>query len=496
VTFSGVISNDQPTGTQGTLQIGAGTGNGTVVLTGSNTYTGGTTINNGATLALSGSGSIANSSAVTNNGTFDITASTNTVNLGGTYTQGASGALVMSGASGAMQKLQVAGAASLNGELDLVVASGSYTRGRYELISGASVTGQFTTFATNLSSYSSLLYALDYRSDGVYLVLGAPNRSNTLAALARSEASQQSMLTAQAAQTANALNYDCALFGPAGICLSFNARTSSADGNASGAGVLVGAYRLTPSVRIGAFIDQQIASSEPHGIKNNDPLPTVGGFIGYSQDGSRAGWQGKLAAAFSAGRVTITRDATLSNTEPGSGEARIGAVSVSGELGYGVTLSNSMIATPFLGLRYTEAWRGGYAERAVTDVVDYPLSFNRYAQRTTTASLGVRLDGKLTDALSWRLGLSAEYDLNAHTSDLTGGGLVGAGPAPAYVLEGPSNFALAPGGGRNRLHPVLDAGLSYTPAPNQAFTTSVGIRDRSHNGGLSVNMMAGYRVSF
>jgi autotransporter-associated beta strand protein len=68
-TFAGVIAD--PPG--GSLVVAAGT----ETLTGTNTYTGSTTINLGATLALAGTGSIATSTEVTDNGTFDISQTSN-----------------------------------------------------------------------------------------------------------------------------------------------------------------------------------------------------------------------------------------------------------------------------------------------------------------------------------------------------------------------------------------------------------------------------------
>ncbi len=69
-TLAGIIADGA---TPGTLDMN---GAGTLVLTATNTYTGGTTISAG-TLALTGTGSIAASSGVLDNGTFDISALTN-----------------------------------------------------------------------------------------------------------------------------------------------------------------------------------------------------------------------------------------------------------------------------------------------------------------------------------------------------------------------------------------------------------------------------------
>ncbi|WP_175425739.1 autotransporter outer membrane beta-barrel domain-containing protein [Trinickia violacea] len=82
VTFSGAFSDATSGGNLVVANSGSG---GSVTLTGTNTYTGTTTVQSGATLALAGSGSIASSSQVTTNGTLDIsqTAGTSLTTIAG-----------------------------------------------------------------------------------------------------------------------------------------------------------------------------------------------------------------------------------------------------------------------------------------------------------------------------------------------------------------------------------------------------------------------------
>ncbi|MDG2518475.1 autotransporter domain-containing protein [Lysobacter soli] len=78
-TFSGVIS-DAAVGTPGHLTVSNGGNGGSVTLTGENTYTGTTTVDDGATLSLSGDGSIGGSDVI-NHGAFDIEGANGDVNV-------------------------------------------------------------------------------------------------------------------------------------------------------------------------------------------------------------------------------------------------------------------------------------------------------------------------------------------------------------------------------------------------------------------------------
>src|SRR4051794_30543263 len=72
--------------------------------------------------------------------------------------------------------------------------------------------------------------------------------------------------------------------------------------------------------------------------------------------------------------------------------------------------SNGHIATPYAGIRYSDATRRSYAE-AATAAVTTPISYDNYFERLTTAMVGVRFTGLVTQAISYRVGLGSEYDV-------------------------------------------------------------------------------------
>lgn len=149
-------------------------GGGTLALTAVNTYTGPTLVDAGSTLSLSGIGSIGSSSALNNSGTVNVTGVNGSIALGGTFTQAGTGNLLMNISPTNNQKILVAGAATLAGGLTLVASAGTYTAGRYTLLTANGVSGTFGNFNSNLSSFTRLGYALGYDASNVYLMF-TPN---------------------------------------------------------------------------------------------------------------------------------------------------------------------------------------------------------------------------------------------------------------------------------------------------------------------------------
>ena len=367
-----------------------------------------------------------------------------------------------------------------------LLANGTYA----SVLTGIGTVGSVSSTNGTLSgSVGSGNWVLEDMGDDVWDlilsgIINGPDAANTRTELGYSRDQLLSALRAHAAVTTNAMGYDCATFDKNGVCIAFNARYSSLDSVNDGGGVLTGAYRLSDTTRIGAFIDYAV-SKNLHGIKFGDDLPTVGGFLAYTQKPDGTGVQARLAASYNTGKATLTRDDTLDATEPGSGKANLTTYAIGGELGYGFALARDVLATPYAGLRYTAATRSAYSETTGEAVTD-PISYASYGQRLTTATLGLRFNGTVTDKLSVQIGLGGEYDLSSVANAFSG----------TSSISGLESFAIANSARANRLRGNGALGLAYALAPNQKFTTSVSVRGEAYTTKPSTNVLIGYQVGF
>ena len=319
------------------------------------------------------------------------------------------------------------------------------------------------------------------------LVVGpsGPDATNTLAALTANGYQVRDALTQRAAAITNAMDYDCRDFSAQNMCVSFQARYTGFDSMSDGAGVLTAAYRLDPNVRIGAFIDQRAVQGKKTGIDYSGDMPTVGAFLGYTQHPDGTGLQGKLALAGNTGKITATRDASLANTEAGSGKSNLNSWAVGGEVGWGMILGNKVLTTPYLGMRYTDVTRAAYTENTTSDVTS-PLSYAGYYQRQTTVTAGVRFAGLLTDVIGYQIGIGGDYDVGRSANHYSG----------TSAISGLETFSVNTNTTTNRVRANAAAGLSYAIDKTQKLTTSISVRQQAYSAQPSVTAMAGYQISF
>ena len=454
--------------------------------------------NSGTITTLTNSGAITGSTAgITNSGT--ITTLNNSQGGDGsspsktplTYT----GALPTNYNIGVVSKTQYGQVNFVNPTGTTTIGVSSLTgvglRGTYSnLVSGLSSTNLTSTAAISGSS-GKYNYTLTWNGTGytMTLVQFMPDASATLRNLSTNQSAVNSVLVQRQAVITNALNYDCGTFDSNNLCVSFQARYTGFDGMNQGGGVLTLAYRLAQGFRIGAFIDYAANPNNPTGISQGQPLPTFGAFVGYNNRNDNTGLQARVAAAFNQGNLRITRPGIDDETgfaQAGSGKANLNNYGIGGEVGWGIAIAPTTIVTPFVGLRYNNSARGSYTEGLIPDVVTYPLSYSSYQQIATTASVGGRLSGLVTDKIGYQLAAAIDYIIMLDQG-------VYAGTSSISDL---SSFALIGNSSGSRWKPAAAAGLYYQIDPTQRLTSNVIVRTLPFSSEPSVTAMAGYQKAF
>ena len=158
-TFSGIFA-DSTVGLGGPLTITDTAGGGQIILTGINTYSGATTINAGATLALSGAGVIPLSKSLQDNGTFDISAATEPVNIislggSGSVVLGAQGLKITGGVDTFTGTVSGSGSLTVTGGTQILDGANTYTGGTTIATAGALVIGNADTNGSILGDVSN-----------------------------------------------------------------------------------------------------------------------------------------------------------------------------------------------------------------------------------------------------------------------------------------------------------------------------------------------------
>ncbi len=322
----------------------------------------------------------------------------------------------------------------------------------------------------------------DPTTQSTFLGLSSNSAIDTLSAVNLNAVAVRNVLNARTALISGAMNYDCATFDAYGVCLSFQARYSGMEDMNNGAGVLTASYLLAPNLRLGGFIDLIAAQQNPVGLKFVDQSPMIGAFVAY---GDQLGPQAKMSVAMNKSTLSVLRSSIFDDAETASGAASLNSYVIAGEFGWGVDLDEARVATPYAGLRYTDASRGAYSEYQVAGTDD-PLTYAAYAQQLTTATAGLRLRGMMSDQVGYQLGLGVEYDLVRQMGAYAG----------TSAIPGLESFSLSDTGASNRFRLVGTAGLFYQVDKTSRLIANASLRGQAYSNQPTLGLLAGYQTAF
>lgn len=302
----------------------------------------------------------------------------------------------------------------------------------------------------------------------------------------------------QAATLNAGLNYDCGSFATGNGCLEGGARyTGVGHNDADGVGgVIVGGYRLSSQVHIGAYLDQNVGSkmNSQVDLKNDTPLVGLYGDWTQSQDGT--GFSAHFSTGYAQNDVTITRIALGGGlfapfSQAGSGDARLYTRGADALFSYGMPVLSHFLVTPYAGLRAENISRAGYTEFVSTAA--QPLTYGTLTERQTSALAGLRVAAKVTPRFTLMGMAGIEHDLSHSVGQNSADGqfeTVPAGPFTHGVAT--ANFA----GTYRTTRAVAAVEGGFDVLPGQQVVVSVGFQQDAFAATNSVTGNVGYQVGF
>ena len=277
------------------------------------------------------------------------------------------------------------------------------------------------------------------------------------------------------------MSYDCTVFDANNICVSFAGTRSNGDnGFDATTGALIIAHRPTANIRFGAYVDQNIGTSDSNGLKVKRGSPGYGLFGVWSQSTDGLGTQ--VRASANSGKVDIeTTRLAIDTAEAGVGQSNIKSNGVQVEVSQGYALNNQWTTRPYVGYRQMTNKRAAYTESAT---VNFPLTYAGLKQTTESILAGVRFIGKLTPQTSLTVSAGVEHDVKSSVDDYKA----------TETDIGDISLSMAEDKKKNR--PTASLGVVHSIDKTQTIGLSVVHRKEVLKSGNTTTGMLQYSVGF
>ena len=371
---------------------------------------------------------------------------------------------------------------SPSGSTNFGIYTGStLNKGTYSsVLSG--VTSSNLSGATS-GNYNGFTWGLNNSSGDIWdlVVLGA-STADTQQSLVNTASALQGTYALQNSVIVNGFTYDCPLFDKNGICISAGGRNTSvqAQGINNTSGLLIASYRLDKNnSRIGAWVDQNLSVNGSGAVKLDNGTPVIGLFGVWSERPDGVGAEFKLSAAYGQKNATVTRQ-VVGSSEAGTGSSNLNSQGAQVTAKYGFGLLDSMVASPYVGVRYTQNNMGGYSE-AATSAVTAPLTYSALNTNATTALAGIGVQHKFDPKMVGFASAGVESDINTNNGTYSATGIVGLTPV---------NFNPNP----VKTRPTATVGAYYDIEKNQRLGITGIYRQEPYQSVSTTTVLATYTV--
>ncbi|WP_161492280.1 autotransporter outer membrane beta-barrel domain-containing protein [Polynucleobacter aenigmaticus] len=341
------------------------------------------------------------------------------------------------------------------------------------------------SWALTLESGSSTVWDLIFGSPPP----PGPSTADTQQSLANTAQALQGAYTLQNSVLANSFTYDCSLFDVNNICISAGGRNtavSAANGFNNTSALLIASYRVLPSVRVGAYADQNLSVNQAGNtvnLGNNTPL--IGLFGAWNENLDATGTEVKVSAAYGQKNTTVNRSAVGSGvtaSEAGSGSSTLNSQGVQATAKYGFGIMDNLIVSPYVGVRYSQNNMGGYTEGTSASVTA-PLTYSALNTNATTALAGVGASYQVIPAVTTFASAGVETDTNTANGSYSGtnSGISGLTPV---------NFNANP----VKTRPTATLGAYYDIVKNQRLAVTGIYRQEAYQAVSTTTVMATYTI--